>query len=230
MLITIIMPCLNEAKALSKAIDEIPFDTLKDVGYEAELLVIDGGSRDGSVDIARGRGARVLVSERGYGRQYKLGFEHARGEIIVTADSDGSYPLSDIPRIVGLLDPGTFDFVSVNRFATMSPGAMNITRRTGNFILTQATNLLFGLHIKDSQSGMWVFRKGALTKLTLTSSGMSLSEEIIIEAFKKLKAVEFPGCYKPRIGKSKLKPLGHGWQNLSFLIKKWRKDRSSKRR
>lgn len=228
MLITIIMPCLNEAKALSKAIDEIPFDALKDVGYEAELLVIDGGSSDGSVDIARSRGARVLISERGYGRQYKLGFKHARGEIIVTADSDGSYPLSDIPRIVGLLNTGTFDFVSVNRFANMSPGAMNITRRTGNFILTQLTNLLFGLHIKDSQSGMWVFRKGALRKLTLTSSGMSLSEEIIIEAFKKLKAVEFPGLYKPRIGDSKLKPLRHGWQNLSFLVKKWKRDRSSK--
>jgi len=230
MLITIIMPCLNEAKAISKTIDEIPFNDLKEMGYEAELLVIDGGSSDGSVDIARSRGARVLISERGYGRQYKLGFKYARGEIIVTADSDGSYPLSDIPRILGLLNTNTFAFVSVNRFANMSPGAMNITRRAGNFILTQVTNLLFGLHIKDSQSGMWVFRKGALRKLTLTSSGMSLSEEIIIEAFKKLKAVEFPGLYKPRIGDSKLKPLRHGWQNLSFLVKKWKRDRSSKLR
>jgi glycosyltransferase involved in cell wall biosynthesis len=228
MRITIIMPCLNEAKALNKTIGEIPFDTLKDAGYEAELLVIDGGSSDGSVDIARSRGARVLVSERGYGRQYRLGFKHARGEIIVTADSDGSYPLSDIPRVVGLLDTGIFDFVSVNRFSNMSPSAMNITRRTGNFILTQVTNLLFGLNIKDSQSGMWAFRKDALRKITLTSSGMSLAEEIIIEAFKRLKAVEFPGFYKPRVGDSKLKPLKHGWQNLSFLIKKWRKDRSSK--
>jgi len=228
MRITIIMPCLNEAKALNKTIREIPFDTLNDAGYEAELLVIDGGSSDGSVDIARSRGARVLVSERGYGRQYRLGFKHARGEIIVAADADGTYPLSDIPRVVGLLDTGILDFVSVNRFSNMSPGAMNITRRTGNFILTQVTNLLFGLNIKDSQSGMWAFRKDALRKITLTSSGMSLAQEIIIEAFKKLKAVEFPGTYKPRVGESKLKPLRHGWQNLSFLIKKWRKDRSSK--
>jgi glycosyltransferase involved in cell wall biosynthesis len=221
------MPCLNEAKALSKTIEEIPFHALKDAGYEVELLIVDGGSIDGSANIARSMGARVLLSERGYGRQYRLGFKHAGGEIIVAADADGTYPLSDIPRIVGLFDTGLVDFVSVNRLSTMSPGAMNRTRRTGNFLLTQATNLLFGLNLKDSQSGMWAFRKDALRKIALTSSGMSLAQEIKIEAFKKLKAVECPGLYKPRIGDSKLNPLKHGWQNLAFLIKKWRKDRSS---
>lgn len=70
MLITIVMPCLNEERAIGRTIDEIPFDKLKEMGYEIELLVIDGGSSDRSVDLARSRGARVLVAERGYGRQY----------------------------------------------------------------------------------------------------------------------------------------------------------------
>jgi glycosyltransferase involved in cell wall biosynthesis len=227
-MITIIMPCLNESKALSKTIDEIPFDRLKEMGYETEVLVVDGGSSDGSMDIARDGGAKVLISERGYGRQYRFGFGHARGEIIITADSDGSYPLSDIARIVKVLNEGNFDFISVNRFANMSPNSMGIIRRIGNFMLTRLTNLLFGLSLKDSQSGMWVFRKDALTKMALTSNGMSLSEEIKIKAFKKLKSLEVPGSYKPRIGKEKLRPLRDGWGNLSFLIREWKEYISGK--
>jgi len=225
MLITIVMPCLNEEWAIGRTIDEIPFDTLKEIGYGIELLVIDGGSSDRSVDLARGNGARVLVSERGYGRQYRFGFEHANGEIIVTADCDGSYPLSDIPRILETLRDGKFDFVTLNRFVNISPGAMHIMKKTGNLVLTQITNLLFGLNIKDSQSGMWAFRKEALNNIELTSDGMSLSEEIKIEAFRKLKSMEAPGSYKNRIGAVKLKPLRDGWRNLSFLIKKWKKER-----
>jgi glycosyltransferase involved in cell wall biosynthesis len=228
--ITVVMPCLNESKALDKTIDEIPLDSLKGMGYKTEVLVVDGGSSDGSVSIARDRGAKVLISERGYGKQYRLGFEHAGGDIIVTADSDGSYPLSDIARIVKILNEGGFDFISVNRFADMYPGSMGITRRTGNFMLTLLTNLLFGLCLKDSQSGMWVFRKDILAKMALTSNGMSLSEEIKIKAFRKFKSLEVPGFYRPRIGKEKLRPFRDGWRNLSFLIKEWRKscgDKSS---
>ena len=228
MLITIVMPCLNEERGIGRTIHDIPFNGLKEMGYEIEPLVIDGGSSDRSVDLARGKGARVLVSERGYGRQYRFGFEHANGEIIVTADSDGSYPFSDIPRILETLKNGRFDFVTVNRFANVSPGAMNIMNKTGNLVLTQITNLLFGLNIKDSQSGMWAFRKAALKKIDLTSDGMSLSEEIKIEAFKKLKSMEVPGSYKHRIGTMKLKRFRDGWQNLSFLIKKWKKEHSNR--
>ncbi len=224
-LITIVMPCLNEEGAIGETIDEIPFDKLKEMGYEIELLIIDGGSSDRSVYLAEGRGARVLISERGYGRQYRFGFKHANGEIIVTADSDGSYPLSDILRILEILKDGKFDFVTVNRFANLFPGAMHIVNKIGNIILTHMTNLLFGLNLKDSQSGMWVFRKDALKKIDLTSDGMSLSEEIKIEAFKKLKSMEVPGSYKHRIGAAKLKRLRDGWRNLSFLIKKWGKER-----
>lgn len=224
MLITIVMPCLNEERGIGRTIDDIPFNGLKEMGYEIELLVIDGGSSDRSVDLAKSKGAKVLVSERGYGRQYRFGFEHANGEIIVTADSDGSYPLSNIPRILETLKNGEFDFVTVNRFANVSPGAMHIMNKTGNSVLTQITNLLFRLNIKDSQSGMWAFRKAALKKIDLTSDGMSLSEEIKIEAFKKLKSMEVPGSYRHRIGAMKLKRFRDGWQNLSFLIKKWKKE------
>ena len=92
MLITIVMPCLNEEAAIGRTIDEIPFDTLKEMSYEIEILVIDGGSSDASVDLARSRGAKVLLSEKGYGKQCRLGLDHAGGDIVITADSDATSP------------------------------------------------------------------------------------------------------------------------------------------
>jgi glycosyltransferase involved in cell wall biosynthesis len=218
------MPCLNEEKAIGRTIDEIPFDKLKEMGYEIELLIVDGGSSDRSVDVARSRGARVMVSERGYGRQYRFGFEHANGEIIITADSDATYPLSDIPRILETLRNDKLDFVTVNRFANLSPGSMHILNKIGNVALTYMTNLLFGLNLKDSQSGMWAFRKDTLRKIHLTSDGVPFGEEIKIEAFQKLKSMEVPGSYKRRIGAAKLKRFRDGWRNIYFLIKKWKKE------
>lgn len=225
MLITIVMPCLNEERAIGRTIDEIPFDKLKEMGYETELLIVDGSSSDRSVDLARNRGASVLITERGCGRQYIYGFEHARGEIIVTADCDATYPLSDIPRILETLRDNKLDFVTVNRFANLFPGSMHILNKIGNVVLTFIINSLFGLNLKDSQSGMWVFRKEALGKIELTSDGVTFAEEIKIEAFRKLKSMEVPGSYKCRIGTTKLKRFRDGWRNLYFLIKKWKKER-----
>ncbi|MBN2568158.1 MAG: glycosyltransferase family 2 protein [Deltaproteobacteria bacterium] len=219
-LITIVMPCLNEEVAIGRTIDEIPFDTLKEMGCEVELLVIDGGSSDASGDLARSRGAKVLLSERGYGRQCRLGFDHAGGEIIVTADCDATYPLSNIPRILKTLKEGTFDFVTVNRFAGVAPGAMHTINRIGNIFLTSVANLLFRLNLKDSQSGMWAFRKPALEKMDLTSDGWPFAGEIKIEALRKLRSVEIPGSYKHRIGNTKLKCFRDGWTIFCFMVKK----------
>lgn len=222
MLISIVMPCLNEEATVEKVMDEIPLDELKEKGYEVEVLFVDGGSCDRSVDLAQKSGAKILRSEAGYGRQYRFGFEHAKGDIIVAADSDATYPLSDIPLILEELTAGGFDFVTLNRFSALSPGSMSLINRIGNIFLTRVTNLLFHLDLKDSQSGMWAFRREALKRMTLTSSGMSFSEEIKIEAFRRVKALEIPGSYRQRKGPSKLKRFRHGWGNLFFLIRKWR--------
>lgn len=230
MLITILMPCLNEEAAIGRTIDEIPFDTLKEMGCEIELLVIDGGSSDTSVDLSRSRGAKVLLSERGYGRQCRFGFDHAGGDIVIIADSDATYPLSDIPRILKTLIEGTFDFVTVNRFAGVAPGAMPIINRMGNMVLTSVSNSLFGLNLKDSQSGMWAFRKPALKKIELTSDGWPFAGEIKIEAFRKLKSVEIPGSYKHRIGDTKLKRFRDGWKIFCFMVKKKGKEFSNMQR
>lgn len=220
MQITILMPSLNEEASIQKTIESIPLEQLSSRGHCGEILLVDGGSTDRTVDIARHMGVKVMQSPRGYGRQYRFGFENAAGDIIVTGDSDNSYPMHEIPDLVSILLEEKLDFISTNRFSRMTPGSMRMVNHAGNRMLTMATNILFSLNLKDSQSGMWIFRREILKKITLKSNGMPLSQEIKIEAHRKLKAREVDSSYQVRIGTPKLRVIRDGWENLSHLLKK----------
>lgn len=219
MKITILMPALNEEESIGRTIALIPDEKLKEAGYDYEILVVDGGSRDNTPEAARSMGAKVLSSEKGYGRQYRLGFDNAQGEIIVTADSDCSYPMEEIPELLNILITENLDFISTNRFAFMDHDSMLPVNRFGNRVLTFIANLLFSFSLKDSQSGMWIFRKAILEKINLTSKGMSLSQEIKIKAFSNFKSREVDSSYRKRIGKVKLRIFIDGLDNLFQLVK-----------
>lgn len=212
--VTILMPALNEEKAIAKAIKRVPLDKLP----PTEILVIDGGSTDKTVEIARRYGARVITCDKGYGRQYKYGFKHARGDIIITGDSDASYPFEYAPFLFTFLQKHNLEFITTIRKPTR--GSMSFLHKIGNVFLTKTVQFLFKLDLPDSQSGMWCIRKTALPKLNLTSNGMPFSEEIKIEALTKLKWAQVPIPYYPRIGKKKLKTVRDGMKNLWFLVKK----------
>lgn len=208
------MPALNEEAAIAAAIKRVPLDKLP----LTEILVVDGGSTDKTVEIAQQHGARVLACKKGYGRQYKHGFQHAKGDVIITGDSDASYPFERAPFLLKLLRENHLDFITTTR--QMTPGSMTLLHKIGNAILTKTVQLLFKLDLPDSQSGMWCIRKNVLQKLKLTSNGMPFSEEIKIEALTKLKWAQVPILYYPRIGKKKLKTARDGMKNLWFLVKK----------
>jgi hypothetical protein len=97
---------------------------------------------------------------------------------------------------------------------------MTVKHRFGNFALTFVSNLFFGVRIKDSQSGMWVFRRSILDRLVLSDDGMPMSEEIKIEAFRKARSVEVPIAYRRRVGEVKLSSWKDGWKNMKFLFRK----------
>ncbi|MEM2943569.1 MAG: glycosyltransferase family 2 protein [Methanomassiliicoccales archaeon] len=218
--ISIIIPTMNEEQSIGKVIDSIHATMIK-THMEYEILVVDTNSKDRTREIAKEKGA-VIIDEprRGYGRAYKTGFEMSKGDIIVTLDADCTYPAEAIPELVRILESTSIDFLTTNRFANMEKGAMSIKHRFGNWILTNTLNILFGMKIKDSQSGMWVFRKECLKNFVLRSDGMPFSEEIKIEAFNKVKTIEYPIHYKRRVGKVKLSSWRDGWENLLFLFKK----------
>ena len=219
MKITILMPALNEEESVGKTISGIPVERLSGMGYETEILIIDGGSIDRTTEIAKSFGARVIVTGRGYGRQYKAGFDIAAGDIICTADSDYSYPMEEIPELINFLIREELDFICTNRFASMEHDSMASINRFGNRFLTLVTNLLFNYNFKDSQSGMWIFRKKILEQIKLKGNGMSLSQEIKIKAFSKFRAWEVDSTYRKRVGIVKLRIFLDGIDNLVSLIK-----------
>ncbi len=217
--VSVVIPTMNEEQSIGKVIDEVR-DALEGV-RSFEVVVVDTDSMDRTREIAAERGALVVPEpRRGYGRAYKTGFERSQGEFIATLDADMTYPAGDIPSLLSMLETEGLDFITTNRFARMEPGAMSAKHRLGNSVLSLAARLLFRVRFKDSQSGMWVFRRSILDGLSLESDGMALSEEIKIEAFRTARAVEVPITYRPRMGEVKLNSWKDGLGNLRFLLKK----------
>ncbi len=221
MKVSVIIPTLNEEKSIGETIDQIPKDFA-----DLEIMIVDGLSKDRTVEIAKGKGARIVMEKRrGYGRAYKTGFAEAKGDIIVTLDGDTTYPAEIIPDLVKMLKDEKLDFISCDRIKNADKGAFTGTHWLGNFILKVTMNILFLMWLTDSQTGMWVFRKKALKHLNVTSDGMPLSEEIKIEAKRasrkgKIKFKEVHVPYRLRKGEKALNTWKDGSKNWVFLFKK----------
>jgi len=219
--LSIVIPARNEKDGIEKTIQAIPRDELVQMGYEIQILVVDGNSNDGTGELAKMAGAAVVLEPRpGYGKAYKTGFGCALGDIIATADADTTYPVEDFPWLIKIFKEENLDFLTTNRYGYMEKGAMSFLHRFGNGVLNLTLKLLFRLNLNDSQSGMWVFRKNLLDKAVLRSDSMSFSEELKLEAcyFLKCRWKEVPIQYRVRVGEVKLRTWRHGLGNLLYLI------------
>lgn len=231
--VTILIPTLNEEAGIGPTLDQVDRAAFKARGWGLELLIIDGDSKDRTREQAASRGARVVVEpRRGYGRAYKRGFAEATGDYIVTADADGTYPLEQAHLFVERAVQEGLDFMTCDRYAKLQPGAMSAKHRFGNWVLSTTARALFLIRLHDSQSGMWVIRRAALTDMPYErfSEGMAFSQEVKIDAMKRFgkKATEVPGELRPRIGKPVLQSYRDGLRNLRLLFArringKWRK-------
>ena len=214
--VTVVIPCLNEEEGIRKVLSRIPL-------FVDEVIVVDNDSTDGTARIAQEMGARVIHENvRGYGRAYKTGLLHARGDIIVTLDGDHSYPVDSLSYLIESLLRSKVGFVSASRFPIQNPDAMALKNLFGNKCLSLMMSLIYFRRVRDSQSGMWIFYKDALTRMNLESDGMAFSEEIKIEALlnRNIGFKEIPINYSNRAGEIKLRPWRDGWDNLLFLFKK----------
>jgi len=214
--ITVISPCLNEEQGIEKALSRMP-------KFVDEMIVVDNGSTDRTSDVARSYGAKVIQEEmRGYGRAYKTGFASAEGDIIITLDGDHSYPPDAISYLLEAFFHLEVDFLNASRFPVRDATAMSFKHKIGNLILSLAMSILYLRWVRDSQSGMWVFRRSILKDINLVSDGMAFSEEIKIEALKSghIRFAEISILYSSRLGEMKLNPWRDGFNNLWFLVKK----------
>lgn len=213
--ISVVIPCYNEEDGVRQVLSRMP----KEVD---EFVVVDNNCTDRTAEVARAMGARVVAEKTpGYGAAYKAGLRAATKDVVVTLDGDGTYPPEEIPRLVDELVDRGWDFLSASRFPLVNPKAMYLMNRLGNGVLTVAAAVLFFKPIRDSQSGMWVFRRSGLEKMKLTSDGMAFSEEIKLEALiRGLKFGEGHIPYGERIGEVKLQKWRDGYENLMFLVRK----------
>ena len=221
--LSVVIPALNEEKSIEAVVKAVPKDELNEMGFDVQILVIDNGSEDRTGELARKAGADVVIEPRaGYGRALKTGFANATGEIIATGDADSSYPVDEIPQLLAILEAEDLDFITTNRLAHLERDAMSFRNQLGNRVLSATARMLFATNLKDSQSGMWLFRKDILNQLRLRSDGMAFSEEIKLEAcyFAKCRWREVPIQYRPRVGDTTVCAWRDGVQNLFFLPRK----------
>lgn len=214
--LTVIIPCLNEEQGIERVLEKMP-------PFVDQVIVVDNGSTDRTGEVARRFGATVIREEiRGYGRSYKRGFAHATGDVIITLDGDHSYPVDAISYLMEAFLHLDVDFLNASRFPVRDPRAMSFKHKIGNLILSFAMSLLFFRWVRDSQSGMWVFRRSILEHMNLESDGMAFSEEIKVEAIRnpRIRFGEISILYSSRLGEVKLNPWRDGIQNLLFLVKK----------
>lgn len=214
--ITVVIPCLNEEQGIEQVLKRMP-------AFVDEVIVVDNGSTDRTSDVAHAFGAKVIREDvRGYGRSYRRGFAGAAGDIIVTLDGDHSYPVDALSYLLEAFLHLDVDFLNASRFPIRDPKAMSFKHKVGNLILSLAMSLLYFRWVRDSQSGMWVFRRSILKEFDLVSDGMAFSEEIKIEALKhrRIQFQEISIQYTSRLGEVKLNPWRDGFQNLFFLVKK----------
>ncbi len=217
--VTVVIPCLNEAESIERCVGAA-LEALEQGGIAGEVVVADNGSEDGSPDLARDAGARVVHEpRRGYGSAYLAGFDAARGEYIVMADADLTYDFGEIPRFVEKLDNGA-ELVMGDRMKGIQPGAMPwLHRYVGNPVLTGVLNLFFRTGVRDAHCGMRAVRSDVLPRLDLRTTGMEFASEMVIRAGKERLAIEELSInYHPRLGQSKLSSFRDGWRHLRFLL------------
>ncbi|MBR6526357.1 MAG: glycosyltransferase family 2 protein [Lachnospiraceae bacterium] len=220
--LTILMPCLNEAETLETCINKAR-TYLETSGVDGEILIADNGSTDGSQDIARRCGARVVdVPMRGYGAALIGGCNAAYGDYVIMGDADDSYDFLHLDPFVEKLREG-YDLVMGNRFkGGIEPGAMPpLHKYIGNPVLSFIGRLFYPSSIGDFHCGLRGYRRESILKLGLCTTGMEYASEMVVKAtLYKLKIAEVPTTLK-KDGRSHpphLRSFRDGWRHLKFLL------------
>jgi glycosyltransferase involved in cell wall biosynthesis len=220
--LSVVLPCLNEAETLETCVRKA-LEAIARLGISGEVIVADNGSTDGSRDIARRVGARVVdVPVRGYGAALQGGIEAARGEFVIMADADDSYDLGGLEPFVAKLREG-YDLVMGNRFAGgIATGAMPpLHRYLGNPVLTAVGRLFFRSPVRDFHCGMRGFRRESILGLGLRTTGMEFASEMVAKAaLRGLRVTEVPTPLA-RDGRTRpphLRSWRDGWRHLRFLL------------
>ncbi|MFV2054388.1 glycosyltransferase family 2 protein [Aliiroseovarius sp. YM-037] len=224
--VAFVLPCLNEVRTIEwcvkRALEALALINQR-FGLSGEVIVADNGSTDGSQEVARNAGARVVpVSEKGYGAALQGGFESANADYLVMGDSDCSYDFVEaLPMVEKLLEGA--DLCMGSRFAgEIKPGAMPWKNRyIGNPALSGMLRFLFNTNITDAHCGMRALTRDAYDRLKLSSTGMEFASEMVLKSvLMKLKLAEVPITLSQdqRGRPPHLSPWRDGFRHLIYML------------
>lgn len=217
--VSVVIPTLNEAENLPHVLPYLP-------DWVDEVVLVDGGSTDNTVDVARELWPSLKIirqSGRGKGNALKEGFSATTGDIIVMMDADGSTNPSEIPAFVALLTAGA-DYVKGSRFL-QGGGSADITaiRKIGNAALLTLVRVFFHCHYSDLCYGYNAFWSHHLPSLTTDADGFEIETALNLRALKSgLKIAEIPSFEARRIhGESHLNATRDGLRILRTILTEW---------
>jgi glycosyltransferase involved in cell wall biosynthesis len=217
--ISLIIPAKNEAKNLPHVLPLIPAEI-------DEIILVDGKSTDGTVEVARSLRPDIRVVEqtgKGKGNALRAGFAAARGDIIVMIDADGSTDPREIPVFISTLMSGA-DFVKGSRFM-QGGGSADITtlRKFGNWGLTTLVKLMYGGNFSDLAYGYAAFWRSVVPGLELDGDGFEIETMMNVRALRSgIRVAEVPSYEAERIhGTSNLNTFRDGWRVLKTIMREW---------
>lgn len=223
MYLTILMPCLNEEKTLGECILNAKL-FLKTSNIKGEILIVDNGSIDNSVKIAKENGARVIIyKKKGYGNAIKAGIKDAKGDYIIMGDCDMSYDFSYLDKFIEEFNKGNLLVVGNRYKGGIKKGAMPFSHKyIGVPILSFIARKKYNVNIHDFHCGLRGFCKNTALRIDLVSEGMEFATEIICKfALETDLITEVPIILSrdKREGNSHLRALRDGFRHLNFIIK-----------
>jgi glycosyltransferase involved in cell wall biosynthesis len=219
--VSVVIPAYNEEKTVGAVIANT-IKVMDEKGYPYEIIVADDGSTDMTGLIASQCKAKVLTNDKNMGKGYSLrrAFQDAKGEIIVTIDSDGEHKPKEIPDLIEPLLNGT-DVVCGSRFLGVSDNFTTKLNQIGNWLFNLAIMLLTGVQVTDSQSGFKALKKDVLNKLNLQSDGYEIETEITVKClmFGFVFEEKPVSCERRKHNMSKIKILEDGVRILKTIIR-----------
>ena len=192
--VCVLVPTYEEASTIGDVVERF-----REQGFD-RVLVVDGGSTDGTRELAREAGARVVEqSGSGKGQAVREALGYIETPYVVMVDGDATYRPEEAGRMVEPLRSGEAEHVIGNRFGNMQPGAMSRFNRVGNGLINRAFRRIHGEDFRDILSGYRAFTRRSVEGFLLTADGFGIETELAVECVKHgVETTVVPVAYEPR--------------------------------
>ncbi|MCI4365827.1 MAG: glycosyltransferase family 2 protein [Thermoplasmata archaeon] len=220
----VVLPTLNEEKGLARTLSDLPLDRFHDAGQRVEPLVIDGGSTDGTLEVARAWNIPVLQQTshgKGGAMLEAIAWVHQQGiPYVVVLDADATYPPDRILPALDLLRGGTDLVVGVRRPVWGPPSDLtDLVHRVGNLVMSYTASVLSRRTILDLCSGFWGVSTQRFMELELDDTSFAIEAELVLKSIRRgLSIQQIPVNYQERIGQAKLRAIHDGGHILLTIL------------